>query len=99
MEPLGRILSRLPIRGPGPVQSRQIHAVLERVVGPEQARQVRIGSLRRGVLVLEVPSSSLAFEWQAFRRDELLKEFQADLSLRHIKEVRTRVGSWRDHVG
>ena len=97
MQPLGRILALLDLRGPGPLKSRQIHGVLSEVLGEDETRSVRIGSLRRRCLVLEVPSAAHAFEWQAFRRDEVLARLKTEPGLEHLDEVRVRVGTWRDH--
>lgn len=98
MQPLGRILSKFQFKGPGPLQVQRVHAVLQDEWSKNEASQVRVASYRRGVLVLEVTSASLAFEWQAFRRQRLLERLKEEPELRDLRDVRIRVGSGRRHV-
>jgi len=96
-EQLGSILSKLPIPGPGPLQVQQIREAASRVLKTAAAREIRVGSLRRGKLILEGPSAAQAFEWDAFGRDELLRELQAIPGLEKVQELRFRAGAWRTH--
>lgn len=97
MQSLGRILSSIQFKGPGPLQSRQILTALVRLVGEQPMRAVRLGTLRAGTLTLEVASAAQAFEWQAFARGQLARDLRSEPGLEHIQEVRIRIGSWRNH--
>ncbi len=97
MESLGRILSRITLPGPGPLQQREIQASVGRVLGESGSKQVRVGSIRRNRLTLEVRSAARVFEWEAFRKQELLQDLRNVPGLESLEEVKFRVGAWRDH--
>jgi hypothetical protein len=46
-------------------------------------------------LTLEVRSAARAFEWETFRKEELLHALARQEDLGHFEDVRFRVGSWR----
>lgn len=90
-EAIGDILRRtLPEYRPttrGPNRTRRTQSVVAvawaRAAGPELAAETRPATLQRGVLTVEVRSTSLLTELQSFRRDELLArliEVEAELS-------------------
>jgi predicted nucleic acid-binding Zn ribbon protein len=69
-----------------------IAAAWDRAAGPELALETRPATLQRGVLTVEVKSTSLLAELQGFRRDELLSRLlEADPSAR-ITGLRFRPG-------
>lgn len=97
MEHLSRILAKLHIPGPGPIQLQRIQEVAARVLG-KGAEDIRVQSLRSGRLILEAPSAARSFEWGAFRTAELLTALQQIPGLEELQEIRFRVGSWRKNV-
>lgn len=94
MEPLSKILSRMNIPGPGPLQLQRIQETASTVLG-DGAREIRVGPFRSGRLTLEVASAAQSFEWGAFRSQELIAELRKVSGLEGLQEIRFRVGSWR----
>jgi len=64
------------------------------VVGPEVAADTRIGSLRRGVLEVEVRGSILMQELAQFRKRTLLKSLREKLPVPPITDLKFRAGNW-----
>ena len=69
-----------------------IAAMWEQAVGEELARETRPDSLRRGVLTVEVRSSSLYAELSGFRMQEILGRVLAVEKSGRISSLRFRPG-------
>ncbi len=64
------------------------------IVGPQIAKHTRLARvIRKGVLSIEVDSSSLLQELDGFRRAEILKGLQDRVKRKHIEDLRFRLGS------
>ncbi len=96
MEQLGKILARLQLRGPGPLQQRAIESAVQEVLGETAGRNLRVGTVRRRSLVLLASSAARAFELEAFRKQELLQRLREVDGLEQLKHLKIKVGSWRD---
>jgi predicted nucleic acid-binding Zn ribbon protein len=93
-ESLGEILGRLfTARGWGRRQGR-LH--LERawadVAGPEIAAHTRLGSLRRGVLEVQVGNAVLLQELSHFHKRRLLEQLRRRLPEQPLTDLRFRAG-------
>ena len=98
MEQLSNILSRLHLRGPGPLQLQRIRDAAVEALGSAAARDIRVGAFRRGRLTLEVASAAQAFEWNAFHGAVMRDALRGVPGFEKLREVRFRVGSWREDV-
>ena len=64
------------------------------ILGPEIARHTRLSrAIHKGVLKVEVDSSSLLQELDGFRRAEILKGLQERVKRRHISDLKFKLGS------
>lgn len=70
---------------------RSLEAAWAEAAGPQVAEAVRIGRLRRGVLEIIVPSSTLLQEL-SFQKSELLQRLASLLPDQPIRDLRFRVG-------
>lgn len=93
-EPLGEILSRLfTARGWGRRGERQrLEAAWNAAVGDAIAARTRIGSLKRGVLEIEVGNGVLMQELASFRKRKLLDDLKAKLPDTPLRELKFRAG-------
>jgi predicted nucleic acid-binding Zn ribbon protein len=95
-ELLREILSRLfTARGWGRRQGRlRLEQAWEETAGEERSRHTRVGSLRRGVLEVEVDNTVLLQELAHFYKRELLQGLRARLPETTLTDLRFRVGRW-----
>lgn len=93
-EPIGALLSEI-VREVRPTPRRSgIAELWASCAGPELARESHPAALDRGVLTVEVRSTSLLAELEGFRREELLGRLvTADPSGR-IRGLRFRLGGF-----
>jgi predicted nucleic acid-binding Zn ribbon protein len=94
-EPLGEILSRVfTARGWGRKQDRlRLEQAWAAAVGPEHVAQTRLGSLRRGVLEVEVMSAVLMQELAHFHKRRLLQALREALPGTTLSDLRFRAGA------
>src|SRR3954453_20182700 len=93
-EKLGEILSRLfTARGWGR-RSERLH--LERAwaeaAGPDIAARTRLGTLRRGVLEVQVGNAALLQELSGFHKRRLLEQLRRRLPTTPLGDLRFRAG-------
>ncbi len=95
-ELLGEILGRLfAARGWGRRQERlRLEEAWAEVIGPEQAPHTRIGSLRRGVLEVQVANAVVLHELAQFQKRRLLEALRRRLPGLTITDLRFRAGIW-----
>jgi predicted nucleic acid-binding Zn ribbon protein len=93
-EPLGEILSRLfTARGWGRRGERQrLEDAWRAAAGEDVAAKTRVGSLRRGVLEIEVGNGVLMQELASFRKRKLLEDLKAKLPGTPLRELKFRAG-------
>src|SRR2546421_6919428 len=93
-ESLGEILSRLfAARGWGRRQDRlRLEEAWAAAVGPEVARQTRVGGLRRGVLEVVVENAILLQELAHYQKRRLLEQLRGRLSGTPVNDLRFRAG-------
>ena len=93
-ERLGEILSRLFVaRGWGRQQERlRLEQAWAAAVGPEEATQTRVGSLRRGVLEVSVGNAVLLQELAHYQKRRLLEALRRQLPGTTITDLRFRMG-------
>ena len=93
-ERLGEILSRLfTSRGWGRRQERlRVERAWAEAVGPDGARQTRVGALRRGVLEVMVGNAVLMQELAGFHKRKLLEQLRQRLPGAPIHDIRFRAG-------
>ena len=93
-EPLGEILSRVfTARGWGRKQDRlRLEQAWAVAVGPEHVAQTRLGSLRRGVLEVEVTSAVLLQELAHYHKRRLLQALREALPGTTLSDLRFRAG-------
>lgn len=91
-EKLADILSQLfTARGWGRKQDRlHLERAWEEVAGSQYAAQTRVGSLRRGVLEIQVASAVLLQELTHFHRRRLLEQLRKRLPHTPITDLRFR---------
>ena len=64
------------------------------VVGPDTAKHTRLARhIRRGMLHVEVDSSSLLAELSGFRKAEILEGLRERVKRSYIEDIRFRLGS------
>lgn len=64
------------------------------IVGPETAGHTRLSRvIRRGVLHVEVDSSSLLAELSGFRKPEILRELREKIKRQYVEDIRFKLGS------
>src|SRR5262245_29472597 len=93
-ERLSEILSQLFIaRGWGRQQERfRLEQSWAEVAGEEIARRSRVGSIKRGVLEIEVGSGALMQELAGFHKRRLLESLKRKLNGAILKDLRFRAG-------
>lgn len=93
-ERVGEIVSRLFIaRGWGRKQDRlHLEAAWAEAVGPDRARQTRVGALRRGVLEITVGNGVLMQELAHFHKRKLLEALRKKLPGTKLTDLRFRSG-------
>ncbi len=95
-ENLSDVLGRLFIaRGWGRVSERtRLETAWAEVIGAEWAGQTRVGSLRRGVLEIEVRSAVLQQELTQYHKRKLLAGLRIKLMGVAIGDLKFRSGVW-----
>jgi hypothetical protein len=90
---MGDIVSQLLARrGYAQVQSSAgLDAVLQQVLEPALAQQVRVGRLRAGILELYA-TDSVSLQELSFHHHQLLMAFQSQLPDSKIKRLRCAIG-------
>ena len=91
-EPIADILARV-LRETGLDRRRQsdlVDAWVD-VAGPAVAARTRIGTFRKGVLVIEVDSSALKQELSLFQREELLAALRERMKGTFVEDLRFRL--------
>jgi predicted nucleic acid-binding Zn ribbon protein len=93
-ENLGEILSRLfTARGWGRRQDRlHLENAWAEVAGPQIAPHTRVGTLRRGVLEVQVGNAVLLQELSSFHKRRLLEQLRRRLPNTPIGDLRFRAG-------
>ncbi|MFO0876079.1 MAG: DUF721 domain-containing protein [Gemmataceae bacterium] len=91
-EKLADILSQLfTARGWGRKQSRlHLERAWEEIAGPQYAPHTRVGTLRRGILEVQVNSAVLLQELTHFHRRRLLEQLRTRLPNTPIHDLRFR---------
>ncbi|MFN4259811.1 MAG: DciA family protein [Gemmataceae bacterium] len=95
-ELVGEVLSRLfAARGWGRRQERlQLEEAWAVAVGVDHARQTRLGSIKRGILEVQVANAVLMQELAHFHKRRLLDELRRQLPRLSIRDLRFRAGTW-----
>ena len=95
-ENLSDVLGRLFVaRGWGRVSERtRLETAWGETIGPELAGQTRIGSIRRGVLEIEVRSAVLQQELTQYHKRKLLADLRIKLTGVSITDLKFRSGVW-----
>jgi predicted nucleic acid-binding Zn ribbon protein len=66
------------------------------ILGAETARHTRLArTVKRGVLEVQVDSPALLAELSGFRKAEILKALQEQVTQVFIEDIRFRLGSWK----
>jgi predicted nucleic acid-binding Zn ribbon protein len=93
-EPLGEILARLfTSKGWGrQSERRRLETAWAAAAGPEVAGRTRVGSLRRGVLEVEVGSGALLHELASFHKRSLLEGLKKQLPGTPLRDIKFRSG-------
>ena len=93
-ELVGEILSRVfTARGWGRRQERlRLERAWAEAVGPEAARQTRVGGLRRGVLEVVVGNAVLLQELAHYHKRRLLEQLRGRLPGTNVTDLRFRAG-------
>jgi len=93
-EPLGEILGRLfTARGWGRRGERQrLEDAWRSAAGPDVAAKTRLGSLKRGVLEIEVGNGALMQELSSFRKRKLLDDLKEKLPGTPLRDLKFRSG-------
>src|SRR3989304_4279345 len=76
-----------------PRNKERLNKLWETAAGPELSRHARAASLRKGRLTVEVENSSWLYEITVRHKPRLLKELQAGLGEKKLKEIRFRLGA------
>ena len=72
----------------------QIGRAWVEVLGPDVARHTRLSrTIRKGVLTVEVDSSSLRSELDGFRKAEILQGLHKRVKRKHIEDIRFKLGA------
>jgi predicted nucleic acid-binding Zn ribbon protein len=97
-EPLGEILSRLfAARGWGRRQDRlHLEEAWSATIGSPGAEHTRVGTLRRGVLEIEVNNAVLFQELANFQKRRLLEQLRSRLPGTPLSDLRFRLGTWKE---
>ena len=95
-ENLSDVLGRLFVaRGWGRVSERtRLETAWGETIGPELAGQTRVGSIRRGVLEIEVRSAVLQQELTQYHKRKLLADLRIKLTGVSITDLKFRSGVW-----
>ena len=95
-ENLSDVLGRLFVaRGWGRVSERtRLETAWGETIGPELAGQTRVGSIRRGVLEIEVRSAVLQQELTQYHKRKLLADLRVKLTGVSITDLKFRSGVW-----
>ncbi len=95
-ELIGEVLSRLfTARGWGRRQARlHLEKAWEDAAGPAIFARTRLGSLRRGVLEIEVASAILLQELAQYQKRRLLEQLRCRLPNTPLTDLRFRAGTW-----
>ena len=95
-ENLSDVLGRLFVaRGWGRVSERtRLETAWGETIGPELAGQTRVGSIRRGVLEIEVRSAVLQQELTQYHKRKLLADLRVKLTGVSITDLKVRSGVW-----
>lgn len=95
-ENLSDVLGRLFVaRGWGRVSERtRLEEAWKESIGPEFLGQTRVGSLRRGILEIEVKSAVLQQELTQYHKRTLLAALRVRLVGVTIQDLKFRSGVW-----
>ena len=95
-ENLSDVLGRLFVaRGWGRVSERtRLETAWGETIGPELVGQTRVGSIRRGVLEIEVRSAVLQQELTQYHKRKLLADLRVKLTGVSITDLKFRSGVW-----
>ena len=91
---IGSIVSQLMARrGYAQVESAsELEAAVMAIVGPQIAASIKVGEVKRGVLMIHAKDSPTMQEL-TFKQRSLLKRLQSEHPAAQIKDVRFRVSS------
>jgi predicted nucleic acid-binding Zn ribbon protein len=95
-EPIKEILSRLfAARGWGRVQERLLlEESWAKVIGAAGAGHTRVGTMKRGVLEIQVDNTVLMQELAHYQKRNLLEKLRQQLPGMKLTDLRFRPGTW-----
>lgn len=95
-ENLGDILGRLfTSRGWGRKNDRsRLEQAWAEAVGPELAKETRVGGIRRAVLEVDVKNAVLIQELAQFHKKKLLEKLRVSLVGIRLTDLKFRAGTW-----
>jgi len=88
-EALQEFLKRQGLRGR--LRILEVCRAWHETVGEEVSRDTRVGGFRRGVLVVEVDSSTRFYELSQFYKEEILEKLRARLPGEYLNDIRFRL--------
>jgi len=78
------------------LKNQKVCEAWQKIVGPEIAPQTRIAGFDRGVLTVEVASSSLYAELSSFHLQALVEAMQREMKSKRVRKIKLRLGHFSE---